>query len=94
MIDIHDVRKLAELARLSISEEQIQSYQKDFEGILDYIGVITSASVDTTVMTPPSVLGNVVREDTLAYEPGVFTEYILANAPRVTDGYIEVPKIL
>ncbi len=92
MIQIDDVRQLASLARLSMSEEQLQAYQKDFEGILNYIETINKADVTTAEL--PYVLTNVVREDEEAYEAGEFTHDLIGQAPQSKDAYFEVPKIL
>lgn len=92
MIHIDDVRQLASLARLSIPEEQLQAYQKDFEGILDYIETINQAEV--TEVEIPHVLTNMVRDDEESYQPGEFTYDLLAQAPQSRGGYFEVPKIL
>ncbi len=93
MINIEDVRQLASLARLSITEEQLQAYQKDFEGILDYIETINQAKVTENEL-PQHVLTNIVRDDEEYYQPGEFTHSLLAQAPQSRDGYFEVPKIL
>ena len=92
MIQIDDVRQLASLARLSMSEEQLQAYQKDFEGILNQIETINKADVTTAEL--PYVLTNVVREDEEAYEAGEFTHDLIGQAPQSKDAYFEVPKIL
>ena len=92
MIQIDDVRQLASLARLSMTEEQLQAYQKDFEGILNYIETINQA--DVAVVELPHVLTNVVRDDEEVYEAGQFTADLIAQAPQSKDAYFEVPKIL
>jgi aspartyl-tRNA(Asn)/glutamyl-tRNA(Gln) amidotransferase subunit C len=92
MIQIDDVRQLASLARLSMTEEQLQAYQKDFEGILNYIETINQADVAEVEL--PYVLTNVVRDDEEAYEAGEFTNDLIGQAPQSKDAYFEVPKIL
>ena len=87
-----DVRNLADLARLSLTDEQCDAYQKDFESILGYIDTINKAEIQDVSID--QVLKNVVREDEEAYEPGEFTEDILALAPHSENGYIKVDKIL
>lgn len=91
----HDeIKELAELARLDLSEEETQQYQKDFEGILDYISTINS--VPTEASKEP-VRGNTVnrmREDDSAYDSGEFTKDLLDAAPRTEEPYIKVDKIL
>lgn len=94
MIDSEEVRTLAGLARLSLSENQIESYRKDFEGILDYIATINSVDLVKGNTTEAHVVKNVVREDDDSQQPGEYTEKLLEQAPRSRGTYFEVPKIL
>ena len=87
-----DVKQLADLARLSITDQQADEYLGDFQSILGYIDTINKVEVSETAQD--QVLKNVVREDDEAYEAGQFTDDILANAPHHEDGYLKVDKIL
>ena len=87
-----EIQKLALLARIDITESEAAGFQKDFEVILGYVDQISSVDVDTDDSRQELV--NVMREDVEPYEPGQFTEDILANAPSVQDGFIKVQKIL
>jgi aspartyl-tRNA(Asn)/glutamyl-tRNA(Gln) amidotransferase subunit C len=87
-----DVKNLAELARLSISDEQADDYLKDFQSILGYIDTLNT--VEVSEADDQHVLTNIVREDDDAYEAGEFTSDILDNAPHHEDGYLKVNKIL
>ncbi|MFT6361355.1 MAG: aspartyl-tRNA(Asn)/glutamyl-tRNA(Gln) amidotransferase subunit C [Candidatus Paceibacteria bacterium] len=89
-----DIKELAELARLELSAEDIASYQKDFQGILDYISTINSVEIDSYDEQVRSDTTNMMREDDTAYEPGTFTEVLLEAAPRREGDYVRVDKIL
>ena len=45
MISKEEVTRLAELARLSISPEEIESLQKDISSILSYVGQVNTISI-------------------------------------------------
>jgi aspartyl-tRNA(Asn)/glutamyl-tRNA(Gln) amidotransferase subunit C len=88
-----DVRKIAKLARLRLSQDEIKLYQGQLIKILDSMDELSKLE---TKDVPPttSVLGisNVMRED----EPRPFadTEKLLANAPEREGNYFKVRKVI
>jgi aspartyl-tRNA synthetase len=88
-----EVKHVAKLARLTLSEEEIDSYSHDLNAILDYVE--TLEALDTGDVSPTShvlEMENVWRDDTpAAYSE---TEAILSNAPQRQERYFKVPKIL
>jgi len=92
MITREHVLQLADLARLSITDKQCDSYLKNFQSILAYIDTLNTVTPDTR--NSRYMLTNNVREDGDAYEAGVFTQDILDNVPHQEDGYVKVNKIL
>jgi aspartyl-tRNA(Asn)/glutamyl-tRNA(Gln) amidotransferase subunit C len=88
-----DVKKVAELARLSLSKEEAILFQKQLSAILDYAHKLQA--LDTTDVPPTShalPLKNVFREDQVI--PFDCPEEILNNAPEAEDYMFKVPKIL
>lgn len=92
-INEQDVRKIAKLARLKLSDSEVKLYQGQLLKILDSmteLGKLDTAQVPPTT----SVLGlsNVMRED----EPKPFedTEALLANAPQREGPYFKVRKVI
>ncbi len=88
-----EVEHIANLARLSLSEEEIELYQSQLSKILDYIEQLSE--LDTTDVEPTSHvvnLRNVFRED----EPGapLTVEEALSNAPDRWKNFYRVPKII
>ena len=88
-----DVRKIAKLARLKLSDAEVKLYQGQLGNILDSMAEL--AKLDTSQVAPTtSVLGakNVLRED----EPKPFhdTEALLANAPQRDGPYYKVRKVI
>ena len=92
-MNIQDVEKLAQLARIDISEGEKEELLKDLQGILGYIDQVQAVSVDMGEREAGE-LRNVMREDVNPHEPGVYTEKILASAPATENGYVKVKQIL
>lgn len=88
-----DVEHVADLARLHLSDEEIDRMQAQLTNILEAIEALRD--VDTSQVHPTaSVIGleNVMRED-LA-RPGLSREAALANAPLRDDPFLRVPTVL
>ena len=92
-LTIAEVEHIAELARLSLTEQEKTLFQDQLSAILDYAAVLQG--VDTSAVPPTATvlaLRNVMRDD--AVEPSMPTEDVLANAPAAADGYFRVKAIL
>lgn len=88
-----DVRKIAKLAKLQLTDEEVKRFEGQLGKILDAVDELSK--VDTSNVPPTSsVLGlsNVLRED----EPrGQFpSEKLLANAPDREGPYFKVRKVI
>lgn len=95
MISTDDVKKLANLARVEVSDEELGKIASEIESILSYVSRINEASVNLPEMQSsdfPNI--NVFRADENALEPGKYTEAILGEAPEREGEYIKVKKIL
>lgn len=93
MISKDEVLKLAQLSRISITDEEAESLRKDMEGILSYIGQLEEVKVDS-FESKAEDLRNVMREDKDSHEAGVYTEIIMKEAPKKKGDFVEVKKIL
>lgn len=92
MITPKDIKNLADLARIEISDTETESLTHEVDSILEYVGQIKNATGDVEKMVPE--LHNVMRDDVVTNEPGQYTENLLANAPSREGNYIKVKKIL
>jgi aspartyl-tRNA(Asn)/glutamyl-tRNA(Gln) amidotransferase subunit C len=93
MLTIKDVRHVARLARLELSEAEEQAYAQQLGAILGYaqnLDALDVKGVEPTAHVLP--LKNVLRPDVL--EPSLPREQVLANAPDPAKGCFRVPKIL
>lgn len=96
-----NVKHIAKLARLGITEHEEEKFQKELSSILDYVGELNK--VDTEGVEPLSGgtdLANVFREDEAkgvrqpAEEKKARAEKLLMAAPETKDGYVKVKAIL
>jgi len=98
-MQLEEIKKLADLARIDMSEEEMKEIAKDFDSILAYVGQVQEVS-SRTVLEEESkksedyFLHNVMREDVVTNKKGEYTEKILKDAPDTQDGFLKVKQIL
>lgn len=89
----NEILRIAELARLNFSEEEIESFTTDFNRIVDYVGTIASMNLDgIEPLTVVSGAVNVSRDDVAG--ECLTTVEALSNAPRKNEAFFKVPKVL
>lgn len=87
-----EVRHVAELAKLRLSESEVEQFAGQLSAILEYAERLSA--VDTSSIPPtPYVLplNNVMRDD--EPEPCLSNEAALANAPDQEDGFFRVRAV-
>ena len=92
-IDEAQVRKVAKLSRLELTEAEVQEFTGQLRAILDYVEKMNE--LDTNGVEPLAhclPVSNVFREDCVTESLG--TEKTLANAPQRDGDFFKVPKIL
>lgn len=87
-----DVRALAALARINITDAEVVALEKELPDILGFVDEIQHAHASVSVVTP--ALHNVMRADEHPHESGTYTERLLAIAPAVKNGYVKVKQVL
>lgn len=90
-MQLDDIKRLAELARMDITEEEMKGIIKDIDPVLAYVDQLKSVDTDSS---PVYELKNVGREDEVTNETGRYTEDILREAPDTEKGYVKVKKVL
>lgn len=88
-----DVRKLAALCRIDLTDEEVVKLRGDMESILGYVGEIGSVVAETGTPTAP-LHRNILREDGEPHESGTYTDVLLAATPECEDGHVKVKAIL
>ena len=92
-IDAEQVRKVAKLARLDLTEAEVEEFTGQLGAVLEYVEKMNE--LDTTGVEPLAhclPLTNVFRADEVRESLG--TEKTLANAPQRDESFFIVPKIL
>jgi len=92
-----DVVRVAELAYLDLSEDELEKYRRQIDEILDYIGKLNE--LDTSGVEPMAqVLADnqaadaTMREDLVV--PSAVAEDVLSQAPDPEPPYFRVPKVI
>ena len=88
-----DVRYVANLARIELSEQEIETFQSQLEKILDYMKQLDAhdvSGIEPTAHANP--VFDVLRPDQ-PHEP-LPRELVLGNAPRKTEDQFMVPKVV
>ena len=88
-----DAAYVARLARLALTDEEVEEYTYQLRDVLEYAAVV--ASLDTSGVAPtahPFPLTNVLRPD--EPRPSLDRDEVLAMAPDTEDGRFRVPRIL
>ena len=91
-----DIEKLAELARIELTEEEKARYASEIGSILGYIERVQNADVGDArpADREVGVVKNVFRGDVDVHESGMYTKSILEEAPDTKDDFVKVKKIL
>jgi aspartyl-tRNA(Asn)/glutamyl-tRNA(Gln) amidotransferase subunit C len=89
-----DVLKLARLARLDLTDEEIEQYSKELTAILHYVEQLQA--VDVSGLDPTNQvtgLTNVTRADEVV-DYGYAPKELLKNVPAVLDDHIKVKRMI
>lgn len=86
-----DIKRLANLARLSVPEEELESVGKDIAAILGFVDTIESVQLGDQV-TENTDKTNVFREDVV--EPIEPAHDLIEAAPLHQDHFVKVPKVI
>lgn len=96
MITEEEVRKVAELANLALTEEEIARLAKDLSGVLAHVDKLNE--IDTSTVEPMAqVLFDAEDTATLREDrerPCLSNHDAVANAPVAGAGYFKVPKVI
>lgn len=88
-----DIARIAELARIALSEEDLEGYGAQLEQILEHAARVQALPTDGVEPTShPLTMVNAFRPDEVV-ECLDRTE-VLAAAPDTEDGYFRVPRVL
>jgi len=88
-----EVKRIALLARVGLSEEETEKFRTQLSSILENFEILQE--VDTSEVLPTAHVidvGTVMRDD--AASPSLPQSDIMANAPRKEDGFFRIKAVL
>jgi aspartyl-tRNA(Asn)/glutamyl-tRNA(Gln) amidotransferase subunit C len=92
-IDLEQVRHVARLARLELSDEELEGLVGELSALLDHVDAIRRLDTEGVPPTAHALpLSNVLRDDEV--QPCLERDEVLEVAPAVEDGRFVVPAIL
>ena len=92
-ISVDQVKHVAHLARLAITEEEAEKFTKQLDAIISFAEQLNELDTDNVEPTSHVLeLKNVLREDIPSV--GLPREEVLKNAPEHIEGQIKVPAII
>ena len=88
-----DIAHVARLARLALSEEELEGYKSQLADILDHAAKVQSLEGEPEVeASHPLRLENVFREDET--RPSLDRDEVLSQAPDAINGYFAAPPAM
>ena len=91
-----EVRYVAELANLQLTDEEVGRFQSELDGILEHMARLNE--IDTSAVEPMAqVLYESDPESTLRADtpvPPLGNAEAVGNAPQTSAGYFKVPKVI
>lgn len=92
-LTVADVEKIAHLARLALSADEIATYQKQLSAVLDYAAMLNELDLSGIEPTAHAVAQrNIMRDDVV--EPSLPVEDVLYNAAETADDQFLIQAVL
>ncbi len=92
-ITADEVKKVAKLAKLTLSDTDLERMATDMGAMLDYVATLTNLDTEGIVPTAHAVpMANAFRPDQM--RPSLEREVVLAAAPKSANGTFRVPKVI
>ena len=97
-VDAATVRHIARLARISVTDAEVEAFAPELSNILDWVeqlGEVDVSGVEPMTAVIPQQLR--LRDDVVDADPltgGGVRDKVLANAPAPEHGFYGVPKVI
>ena len=88
-----EVQKIARLARLELTSEELGKYAKQLSNILEFVNTLQELDTkDVEITAQVTGLTNVFREDVVV-EPGSSRDDLLSQVPELENGGVKVKSV-
>ena len=92
-MDKETVAKVARLARIKVTDEELDKYAPQLSHIMGWIEQLSEVNTDNVEPLPSPVdIALPLRKDEI--NDGGYAEDVLANAPETMEGFFVVPKVV
>ncbi len=88
-----DILHLGRLARINITDAEVDGLKRDINSVLEYVSVVNEIATEGVVKVPGAV-HNVFRADAVTTVPGEHQAVLLAAMPATKNNMLMVKKIL
>jgi aspartyl-tRNA(Asn)/glutamyl-tRNA(Gln) amidotransferase subunit C len=90
-----DILHVAELAKIEISEGELEKYTEQLSAIVDHVGELSKVNTDDTLPTSQTTgLENVYRQDEIGTQNCLTQDSALSGTDQIYNGYFKVKAIL
>ncbi|MDD4900843.1 MAG: Asp-tRNA(Asn)/Glu-tRNA(Gln) amidotransferase subunit GatC [Patescibacteria group bacterium] len=90
-----EVKHIAELARLELTDQELEKYGGQLSAVLDYIDQLKEVDVEGVAPTAQVTgLENIWREDEIKSWPQHLVEAALSDAPAKEGRFIKVKRVI
>ncbi len=92
LLNLDEVRHVAKLARLRLSQEQLQQYRRELSSVVAHIAKLSDLDVQGVepMAHPHDLTNRLDKDDVVAPMP---VEQVLGAAPAVEGQFLAVPKV-
>lgn len=92
-IDRDTVRRIAHLARIAVSEEELDPLANELNSILTWVEQLNEVDTDD-VQPMTSAVETTLKQRDDEVTDGFYPERVIGNSPDAEDGFYTVPKVV
>lgn len=89
-----EVKNLANLSRIDISEDESEKLTSEIDSILKYVDQLKEVATEDDSRIESARSRNIMRSDEKPHDSSENTEVVLNEVPEVQDNFVKVKKIL
>ena len=94
LIDEKITLRIASLAKLELTDQEIKEYSKDLTNILKWMEELKEVDVSNVEPITSVIKNELYEREDISYQNTVQQERILLNAPEKVGEYFTVPKVI